>query len=84
MMTEEDGGYLNGIPGSVVVRAQSDTEYALRLLHQDTRADALNELGLGLTEGAMAELNATLDAIAGMSFESAIEQLRNAGIACLG
>ena len=83
-MTESNGGYLDGIPGSVVVRAQSDMEYALRLLHQDTRQDALNELDMGLTEEAMVELNASLDAIAGMSFESAIQQLRNAGIACLG
>jgi hypothetical protein len=80
----ESGDELAAIPGAVVVRAQDDLEFALRLLHRDTRADALNELELGLTEEEQRELYARLDEIAGMSFETAIGKLRDAGVMSLG
>jgi hypothetical protein len=75
---------LSDIPGALVVRAQDDLEFALRLLHRDTRDEALYELDLGLTEGELGDLSARIDEVAGMSFQTAIEKLRDAGVSQLG
>jgi hypothetical protein len=84
IVTESAGEPLASIPGALVVRAQDDLDFALRLLHRDTREDALNELDLGLTEKEQRELSARIDEIAGMSFQTAIEELRDAGVVQLG
>jgi hypothetical protein len=70
---------LSDIPGSVVTKAQQDLDFALKLLHQDTRADALNEPDLDLTAEQRSELSSILDDIANMSFEQAIQRLRDLG-----
>jgi DNA-binding transcriptional LysR family regulator len=76
-MTEgPEGGYLANIPGSVVVRAQQDTNFAVRLLNRDSREHALAEAGVELTD----ELDRTLDEIAQMSFQVAIQTLRDEGL----
>jgi hypothetical protein len=76
-------GHLTDIPGDLVVRAQQDMEYALRLLHQDTREDAIREAGLDLTDEEQSRLQASLDQIAKMSFQEVLEALRNLGVANL-
>jgi len=83
-MTESREPHLSGVPGSVVVRAQHDMDFATRLLHRDTREDALNDPALRLTEDERSELSARLDDIAAMSFQDAMERIRDAGVVCLG
>jgi len=83
-MTESREPHLSGVPGSVVVRAQHDMDFATRLLHRDTRDDALNDPSLRLTEDERSELSARLDDIAAMSFQDAMERIRDAGVVCLG
>jgi hypothetical protein len=83
-MTESRDRHLADIPGSVVVRAQHDMEFATRLLHQDTREEALNDPALRLTEDERRELSSRLDEIAAMSFQDAMVRIRYAGVACLG
>jgi hypothetical protein len=70
---------LSDIPGSVVTRAQQDMDFALRLLNQATRAEALNDPGLDLTDEQRSELSSRLDGIASMSFQEAIQMLRDRG-----
>jgi hypothetical protein len=74
---------LSDIPGSVVNKAQQDTDFALRLLHQDTRDEALNEPSLDLTDEQRQELSSLLDEIASMSFREAIQTLREQGTTTL-
>jgi len=76
-MNGQDGGYLAYIPGALVVRAQQDTDFAVRILNRETRADAVGEAGLAFTD----ELDARLDEIAQMSFQEAIQTLRNEDVA---
>jgi hypothetical protein len=76
MIERPQGGYLANIPGSVVMRVQQDTNFAVRLLNRDTRYGALAEAGVELTD----ELDRTLDEIAQMSFEAAIQTLRDEGL----
>jgi hypothetical protein len=83
-MTESRERHLADIPGSVVVRAQQDMDFATRLLHRDTRDDALNDPSLGLTEDERSDLSGRLDDIAAMSFQDAMERIRDAGVVCLG
>jgi hypothetical protein len=83
-MTESREPHLAGVPGSVVVRAQHDMDFATRLLHRDTRDDALNDPALRLTEDERSQLSARLDDIAAMSFQDAMERIRDAGVVCLG
>jgi hypothetical protein len=70
---------LSDIPGSVVTKAQQDMDFALRLLHRDTREEALNDPALDLTDEQRQELYSLLDDIAGMSFQDAIQRLRDQG-----
>jgi hypothetical protein len=76
--------HLADIPGAVVVRAQHDMDFATRLLHRDTRDEALNDPSLRLTEDERTELSSRLDDIATMSFQDAMERIRDAGVLCLG
>jgi hypothetical protein len=66
---------LSAIPGSVVLRAQEDPDFALQLLNADSREDALNDLGLSREQ--LRELRPILDEVAQMSFQDAIQQLRD-------
>jgi hypothetical protein len=66
---------LSAIPGSVVLRAQEDPDFALQLLNADSREDALS--GLGLSDEHLRELRPILDEVAQMSFQDAIQQLRD-------
>jgi hypothetical protein len=84
-MTEPEGDRpLVDLPAVVVLRAQNDLDFGVRLLNQDTRAAALSDPALGLTEEEQSRLFSTLDDIANLSFAQAIEQLRDAGVNCLG
>jgi hypothetical protein len=83
-MTEFRDRHLADIPGSVVIRAQHDMDFATRLLHRDTRDDALSDPSLRLTEDQRTELSSRLDDIADMSFQDAMERIRDAGVICLG
>jgi hypothetical protein len=76
-MTE---GYLAAIPGELVVRAQQDMDFALRLLHQESRDDAVSEAGIELTDEQKNTLYVSLDKIANMSFQDALESLRHDGV----
>ena len=76
--------HLVEIPGAVVVRAQHDMDFATRLLHRDTRDDALRDPSLRLTEDERRRLSAQLDDIANMSFQEAMERIRDAGVLFLG
>jgi hypothetical protein len=71
--------YFADLPGALVVRALYDLDFALRLLHQDSRQGAIDELGLDLTDEQLSELHTRLDTIANMSFQEAIGALRSAG-----
>jgi hypothetical protein len=70
---------LSDIPGSVVLKAQEDTDFALRLLHRDTREEALSDPDLGLSGEQLRELSPILDEIAELSFQDAIQMLRDQG-----
>ena len=73
-------GYLSDIPGELVVRAQQDMDFALKLLNRDTRMDAVSDAGLELSEEQMGTLHASLDQIAGMSFQDALQTLKDVGV----
>ena len=79
-MEPKGDGYLTDIPAELVVRAQQDLDYALRLLHRDTRAAAIREAGLDLTTEEQNSLNYSLDQIAQMSFQDVLEALRKVGV----
>jgi hypothetical protein len=66
---------LSDIPWSVVIKAQKDPDFALQLLNPATRDEALS--GLGLSEEQLSDLRPILDEVAGMSFQDAIQQLRD-------
>jgi hypothetical protein len=68
---------LSAIPWSVVIRAQEDTDFALSLLDPARRAEALGDPDLGLSEEQIGDLSPILDEIAGLSFQEAIQQLRD-------
>ena len=79
-MGPTEDGYLADIPGELVVRAQQDLDFALRLLDRDSRKDALLEAGLELTDEQLSTLNAALDQIASLSFQDALQELRDVGV----
>jgi hypothetical protein len=74
-----EDGYLSDIPAELVVRAQQDTDFAVRLLNRETREYALGEAGLDLTEDELGRLHAALDYIARMSFQDVLQALKNVG-----
>ena len=75
-----EDGYLSDIPAELVVRAQQDMNFALRLLNQATREDALREAGLELADDELGKLHAALDYIASMSFQEALQTLKDVGV----
>lgn len=66
---------LSAIPGSVVLKAQEDPEFALALLNTGMREEALSDLGL--SDEQITELLPILDDVAGLSFQQAIQQLQD-------
>ena len=50
-MTDSGETDLGAIPFAVVVKAQNDMDFALKLLHRDTRDAALADAGLRGTSG---------------------------------
>jgi hypothetical protein len=74
----EDGTLLAGIPAVVVVRAQQDLDFAVRLLNRETRDDALREAGV--EEGLLERVSTRLDEVATMSFQDALQDLRGVGV----
>ena len=75
-----DDGYLTDIPGELLVRAQQDMGFALQLLHRETREAAVGDAGLELTGEQLSKLHDALDKIAYMSFQEALEALRDVGV----
>lgn len=81
MMMESNGDdYLADIPSELVVRAQQDMEYALRLLDRERRQDAIDEAELSLTDEQLTRLNAAFDYIASMSFQKVLQALKDIGV----
>jgi hypothetical protein len=75
---------LSDIPWSVVIRAQEDTDFALRLLDTASREEALSDPDLGLSDEQMRDLRPILDEVARMSFQEAIQTLRDeAGVSIM-
>jgi hypothetical protein len=68
---------LSAIPWSVVIRAQEDPDFALRLLDTATREEAHSDPDLGLSEAQLGDLLPVLDEVAQLSFQDAIQQLRD-------
>jgi hypothetical protein len=66
---------LSAIPGSVVLKAQEDPDFALQLLDTATREDALRDLGL--SDEQIQDLVPILDEVAKLSLQEAIQQLRD-------
>ena len=79
-MGPNDDGYLADIPSELVVRAQQDLDFALKLLYQANREDAINEAGVSLTADELEKLHASLDQIAGLSFQEALQALKDVGV----
>jgi hypothetical protein len=78
MAIEPEDNQLVEIPGALVVRAQQDLDFAVRLLDRDTRDDALREAGL--EKGLREAVSQRLDEVAQMSFQDALRNLRYAGV----
>ena len=72
-MSQGDGPSIN-IPTALVSRAQEDIDFALRLLHRESRDEAIREAGLDLTDDQRSELYALLDEAANMSFQEALRE----------
>ena len=79
-MGPNDDGYLADIQSELVVRAQQDLDFALKLLYQANREDAINEAGVSLTADELEKLHASLDQIAGLSFQEALQALKDVGV----
>jgi hypothetical protein len=72
--------YLADIPGELVVRAQQDMDYAIRLLDSQRRQEAIAEAELSLSEEQLAKLNDALDSIAQMSFQDVLQALKDLSV----
>jgi hypothetical protein len=75
-----DDGYLADIPSELVVRAQQNMEFALKLLYRASREEAIREAGVSLTEDELGKLHTALDQIAAMSFQEALQALKDVGV----
>jgi hypothetical protein len=80
MMGSTGDDYLADIPSELVVRAQQNMDYALRLLDRERRQEAIDEADLSLTGEQLTRLNAALDYIARMSFEQVLQALKDVGV----
>jgi hypothetical protein len=72
--------YLADIPGELVIRAQQDMDYAIRLLDSERRQEAIAEAELSLSEEQQAKLNNALDSIAQMSFQDVLQALKDLSV----
>lgn len=77
----QGGGSSINIPAVLVSQAQEDINFALRLLHRESRDEAIREVGVDLTDDQRSELYALLDEAANMSFQEALERIRDEGLA---
>jgi hypothetical protein len=77
-MSQGDGSSVH-IPLALVCRAQEDMNFALRLLHRESREEAIREAGLELTDDQRSGLYARLDEVANMSLPEALERTRDEG-----
>jgi hypothetical protein len=75
---------LEDIPEDLVNLAQNDLDFAVKLLHRDTRGEALSDKRLTLSDQARRDLSDRLDEVANLSFVDAMEKIRSAGIRQLG
>jgi hypothetical protein len=75
-----EDGYLADIPGELVVRAQQDMDFALKLLYRDSREEAIRDAGVSLTDEQLSKLHAALDQIASLSFQEALQALKDVGV----
>jgi hypothetical protein len=80
MMESMGDDYLADIPSELVVRAQQNMDYAVRLLDRERRQEAIDEAELSLTEERLTKLNAALDSIASMSFQEVLQALKDVGV----
>jgi len=81
MTTRSTGDdYLADIPGELVIRAQQDMDYAIRLLDSERRQEAIAEAELSLSEEQLAKLNNALDSIAQMSFQDVLQALKDLSV----
>ncbi|MGY1603662.1 hypothetical protein [Geodermatophilus sp. SYSU D00815] len=83
-MDEYEKTLFSQLPALLVTKAQDDLDFALALLHEDTRAEALRHPDLRLTDAEQRELHPVLEQIAQLSFEDAVEQIRDASVVRLG
>jgi hypothetical protein len=84
MRAKRGRGHLHNIPGVLVVMARQDADFAARVLNPGTREEALRGAGLMADEYGeelFSELNAELDEIGRMSFQEAMETMRDEGVA---
>ena len=72
--------YLADIPSELVVRAQQNMEFGLKLLDRAEREEAISEAGVSLTDDELEKLHAALDSIAAMSFQEALQALKDVGV----
>jgi hypothetical protein len=80
MMGSVGDDYLADIPSELVVRAQQNMEYALRLLDRERRQGAIDEAELSMTDEQLTKLNSALDYIASMSFQEVLQALKDVGV----
>ncbi|MGY1603661.1 hypothetical protein [Geodermatophilus sp. SYSU D00815] len=83
-MTVDEENLFARLPAGLLARAESDRDFALALLHEETRAGALADPELGLPVAEQRELFPVLGRIAQLSFEDAVEQIRDASVVDLG
>jgi hypothetical protein len=76
----DDDDYLADIPGELVVRAQQNMDFAIRLLNRETRQSALDEAGLELADDELGRLHVALDHIAAMSFQEVLQALKDLSV----
>ena len=69
--------YFANILEELVRRARGDLDFTLRLLHQESREQAIREVHPNLSGDQMSELDAYLDGVANMSFQEALERFRD-------
>lgn len=69
--------YFANIQEELVRRARGDLDFTLRLLHRESREDAIREVHPKLSGNQLSELHARLDDVANMSFQDALERFRD-------
>ena len=80
-MSQGDGSSMDfpGIPAALVSGAQKDINFGLSLLHRESREETIRNAGLDLTDDQRSALDARLDEVANMSFQEALDKLREGG-----